>query len=104
MFISVRDTLHLYVFAAECDPLGLMCLDALLADVDLLAQHPPLFNDQHFFHDRNNRRVILLTYGHGAIHHTLHRHARDGLGVAKAEILAKWSYVSNCQGLGVSHT
>src|SRR5512145_3429075 len=27
-----------------------------------------------------------------------------GLGVAKAEILAKWSYVSNCQGLGVSHT
>jgi hypothetical protein len=27
-----------------------------------------------------------------------------GLGVAKAEMLAKWSYVSNCQGLGVSHT
>jgi hypothetical protein len=26
-----------------------------------------------------------------------------GLGVAKAEILAKWSYASNCQRLGVSH-
>jgi hypothetical protein len=29
--------------------------------------------------------------------------ALDGLGVAKAEILAKWSYVSNWQGLGVRH-
>jgi hypothetical protein len=35
---------------------------------------------------------------------SIERYCQQGLGVAKAEILAKWSYVSNCQGLGVSHT
>ena len=49
IFISVRDTLHLDLFAAEGDPLGLVRLDALLPDVDFLPQHPPLFNDQHLF-------------------------------------------------------
>jgi hypothetical protein len=55
----------------------------LLADVDLLPQHQTFLHHQHFFHDRDNRRAILLTHWHGTIYHTLHRHTRDGDFVVK---------------------
>jgi hypothetical protein len=77
MVIGVSNTLHLDVFAAECHPLWLVCLDTLRADVDLLPQHPPLLDHEHFFHNGENRRAMLLPHGHGAIHDPLDWHTRD---------------------------
>jgi len=52
------------------------------------------------------QRLPHSTLSHGAtLFGKVAEHCNHlGLGVAKAKILAKWSYVSNCQGLGVSHT
>jgi len=50
MFISWRYTLHLYLFATECDTLWLVRLDAWRVDGNLLPQHETLLH-QHCFHN-----------------------------------------------------
>src|SRR4029453_1204085 len=87
--IFARYTLNVHVFAAQRDPLWLMGLEALRADVDLLPQHPTLLHHEHFFHEGNNCRAILLTDWHGTIPPPLHRHARDGDCVLKQWFINK---------------
>ena len=70
MFISVRYTLNLYVFTAECDPLWLVRLEALLTDVISSRSIQRFSTTSTSSATANHRRAIVLTHRHGTRHHT----------------------------------